>query len=81
MTDTTTTATKVADIIAEHLGVDRAKVTPDAKLIDDLGADSLDCVEVTMALEDDMGVSIDDDDANRCSTVQDWTDLVVKLLA
>lgn len=67
---------RVAAIIAEHLCRDQAKATPDAHLVDDLGADSLDCVEITMALEDEFGIKISDDDAARCHRVQDWAQLV-----
>lgn len=75
MTDQTTAA-KVTAIIAEHLTGDATVVTPDAHLVDDLEADSLDCVEVTMALEDGFDVEISDEEANRCHVVSDWIALV-----
>ena len=62
---------KVKKIVIDHLGVDEAKVTPDSKFIDDLGADSLDTVELVMASEEEFGVEIPDDAAETITTVQD----------
>jgi acyl carrier protein len=62
---------KVKKIIIDQLGVDEAEVTPEAKFIDDLGADSLDTVELVMALEEEFGVEIPDEDAEKIATVQD----------
>jgi len=62
---------KVKKIIVDQLGVDEAEVTPEAKFIDDLGADSLDTVELVMALEEEFGIEIPDEDAEKISTVQD----------
>ncbi len=62
---------KVKEIIAEKLGVEEAKVTPDASFVDDLGADSLDQVELIMAFEDEFDVEIPDEDAEKLQTVQD----------
>ena len=56
-------ADKVKSIIVEQLGVDEEEVTPDASFVDDLGADSLDVVELVMAFEEEFGVEIPDDDA------------------
>ena len=74
---------KVTDLIAEYLGVDRDEVVPRAAFIDDLSADSLDIVELVMALEKEFNVEISDDDAEnsdedaeRISTVQDAIDYV-----
>jgi acyl carrier protein len=61
---------KVKKIIVEQLGVDEAEVTPEAKFIDDLGADSLDTVELVMALEEEFGVEIPDEDAEKITTVK-----------
>jgi len=61
---------KVKKIIVDQLGVDEAEVTPEAKLIDDLGADSLDTVELVMALEEEFGVEIPDEDAEKIATVK-----------
>jgi acyl carrier protein len=62
---------KVSDIIANQLGVDRGMITPEAHVVDDLGADSLDIVELVMALEEAFDLEIPDDDAERIRTVQD----------
>ncbi len=65
------TADRVKKIVVEHLGVEEDKVTPDASFIDDLGADSLDIVELVMAFEEEFGVEIPDDAAEKISTVGD----------
>ncbi|HEX7751015.1 MAG TPA: acyl carrier protein [Novosphingobium sp.] len=65
------TADRVKKIVVEHLGVEAEKVTEDASFIDDLGADSLDIVELVMAFEEEFGVEIPDDAAEKISTVQD----------
>ena len=65
------TADSVKKIVVEQLGVEQDKVTPDASFIDDLGADSLDIVELVMAFEEEFGVEIPDDAAEKISTVQD----------
>jgi acyl carrier protein len=62
---------KVKDIIAKQLGVDGEKVTPEASFIDDLGADSLDTVELVMAFEEAFNIEIPDDDAEKILKVQD----------
>jgi acyl carrier protein len=62
---------KVKQIISEQLGVDENEVTPSASFVDDLGADSLDQVELVMALEEHFGVEIPDEDAEKLRTVQD----------
>jgi acyl carrier protein len=62
---------KVIDIIVDKLGVDRAEVTPEAAFVDDLGADSLDLVELIMAMEEEFGTEIADEDAEKLRTVQD----------
>ena len=61
---------KVKKIIIDQLGVDEAEVTPEAKFIDDLGADSLDTVELVMALEEEFGIEIPDEDAEKIATVR-----------
>lgn len=60
---------KVKSIIAEQLGVKKEEVTSEAKFIDDLGADSLDTVELVMALEEEFGIEIPDEDAEKMATV------------
>ncbi|MCB1315494.1 MAG: acyl carrier protein [Leptospiraceae bacterium] len=64
---------KVKSIIVEQLGVDESEVTPEAHFIDDLGADSLDTVELVMALEEEFGIEISDEDAEKIQTVGDVT--------
>ena len=63
-------ADKVKSIIVEQLGVDEEEVTPDASFVDDLGADSLDTVELVMALEEEFETEIPDEDAEKITTVQ-----------
>jgi acyl carrier protein len=65
------TADRVKKIVVEHLGVDADKVTEESSFIDDLGADSLDIVELVMAFEEEFGVEIPDDAAEKISTVKD----------
>ena len=62
---------KVKEIIVQQLGVDAEKVTPEASFVDDLGADSLDVVELVMAFEEEFGVEIPDDAAETIVTVGD----------
>jgi acyl carrier protein len=62
---------KVREIISKQLGVDIAEVTPDASFVDDLGADSLDTVELVMAFEEAFGVEISDEDAEKILKVGD----------
>ncbi len=64
-------ADKVKSIIAEQLGVKPEEVTPTASFIDDLGADSLDTVELVMALEEEFGIEIPDEDAEKMTAVSD----------
>jgi acyl carrier protein len=65
------TPDRVKKIVVEHLGVEPEKVTEDASFIDDLGADSLDIVELVMAFEEEFGVEIPDDAAEKITTVKD----------
>jgi acyl carrier protein len=62
---------RVIEIIVEQLGVGEDEVTPEASFIDDLGADSLDLVELIMALEEEFGLEISDEEAEKIQTVQD----------
>ncbi len=60
---------RVKEIIVNELGVEAEKVTPDASFVEDLGADSLDTVELVMAFEEEFGIDIPDEDAEKMSTV------------
>jgi acyl carrier protein len=62
---------KVKNIIVEQLGVDEEEVTEDASFVDDLGADSLDTVELVMALEEEFGLEIPDEDAEKITRVKE----------
>jgi acyl carrier protein len=70
------TADRVKKIVVEHLGVESEKVTEEASFIDDLGADSLDIVELVMAFEEEFGVEIPDDAAEKITTVKDAIDYI-----
>lgn len=67
---------KVKEIIVDQLGVKASEVTPEASFIDDLGADSLDIVELIMALEEEFDIEIPDEDAEKITTVQDAIDYI-----
>ncbi len=67
---------KVKEIIAEQLGIDGNTITKNSKVIADLGADSLDIVELIMALEDEFGVTVDEDKVQNLVTVGDIVDLI-----
>lgn len=69
-------AEQVKKIVVEHLGVDAAKVVDNASFIDDLGADSLDTVELVMAFEEEFSVEIPDDAAEKIATVKDAIDFI-----
>ena len=71
-------ADKVKKIVVEHLGVEESKVTETASFIDDLGADSLDTVELVMAFEEAFGVEIPDDAAEKITTVKDAIEFIEK---
>jgi acyl carrier protein len=70
------TSDRVKKIVVEHLGVEADKVTAEASFIDDLGADSLDIVELVMAFEEEFNVEIPDDAAEKISTVKDAIDFI-----
>lgn len=74
------TADKVKEIIVEQLGVDPTQVTSEAHFIDDLGADSLDTVELVMAFEENFGIEIPDEDAEKISTVKNAIEYLEKKL-
>ena len=67
---------QVKQIVVDHLGIDEAKVTEESSFIDDLGADSLDTVELVMAFEEKFGIEIPDDAAETIQTVQNAIDYI-----
>jgi acyl carrier protein len=67
---------RVKEIIVEQLGVEEDEVSPDASFIDDLGADSLDTVELVMAFEEEFNIEIPDEEAEHIATVQDAIDFI-----
>ncbi|MBI4715945.1 MAG: acyl carrier protein [Nitrospirae bacterium] len=71
---------RVRKIVAEQLGVDLEDVTPEASFVDDLGADSLDTVELVMALEEEFDIEIPDEDAEKILTVQNSIDYIKEKL-
>lgn len=79
-TDTRTIAERVRDTVIEHLGIEPDKVTPDARFKDDLGADSLDAIELGMAFEEEFNIEIPDDDVDRLGTCAEVTAYIEKAL-
>lgn len=73
--------TKVKQIVVNQLGVEESAVTPNAKFIEDLGADSLDIVELVMAMEEAFGVEIPDEEAENIRTVEDAISFIKKMEA
>jgi acyl carrier protein len=71
---------KIKEIVIDKLGVEEAKVTMDAKFIDDLGADSLDTVELIMQFEEEFGIEIPDDDAENLLSVKQAVDYIAENL-
>ena len=69
---------RVKEIVAEQLGVDESQVTSEASFMDDLGADSLDTVELVMALEEEFDIEISDENAEKIQTVQDAIDYLTE---
>jgi len=69
---------KVKQIIVEELGVDEAEVTPNARFVDDLGADSLDTVELVMRFEEEFGIEIPDEEAEKILSVRDAIEYIEK---
>ena len=69
---------KVASIIVDQLGVEKDKIKPEASFIEDLGADSMDIVELTMAFEDNFSIQIPDQEEGNIRTVQDAVDYIKK---
>lgn len=73
-----TSEAKIKDIIVEQLGVNADQVTREAKMIEDLGADSLDAVELVMAIEEEFGIEVPDEEAEKLGSVGDIIDYVEK---
>ena len=71
---------KVKEIISKQLGVDQSEVTPEASFVEDLGADSLDTVELVMAFEEAFNIEIPDEDAEKITKVKDAVDYIKKKL-
>ncbi|MBI5484245.1 MAG: acyl carrier protein [Deltaproteobacteria bacterium] len=71
-------AKRVKEIVAEQLGVEAAQVVPEASFMDDLGADSLDTVELVMALEEEFDIEIPDEDAEKIQTVNDAIEYITE---
>jgi acyl carrier protein len=72
---------KVKEIIAKQLGVNPSEVTPEASFVEDLGADSLDTVELVMAFEEAFNIEIPDEDAEKIAKVKDAVDYIKKKMA
>lgn len=70
---------KIQEIVADKLGVEKSKITKEASFIDDLGADSLDTVELIMKMEEDFDIEIPDEDAEKLRTVGDVVDYLDKI--
>lgn len=73
-----TVADRVMDIVADQLSVDREKISPDTSFVNDLGADSLDTVELVMELEDEFDIDIPDDAAEKITTVGQAIEFIEK---
>ena len=71
-------ADKVRKIVVEHLGIEEDKVTPDSSFVDDLGADSLETVELVMAFEEAFNVEIPEDTAEKITTIREAVDYIRK---
>ena len=69
-------AERVIDIVAEQLGVDREKIQPETSFVNDLGADSLDTVELVMAFEEEFGIEIPDEDAEKITRVKEAVEYI-----
>ena len=72
------TFTKVASLLANELGVEESKITLESEVVKDLGADSLDVVQLLMALEDEFGITVSEDEATKIKTVGDIVELIEK---
>lgn len=72
------TVEKIIEILAEQLNIDKSKITEETRIIEDLGADSLDMVELLMTLEEEHGISISNEDAVNIKTIKDIADIISK---
>lgn len=72
------TFTKVAELLAEHLGIDASTITPESEVVKDLGADSLDVVQLLMELEDNFNIVVSEDEAASLRTVGDIVNIISK---
>lgn len=70
---------KIAKLLAEQLGIPQSKITLESKIVEDLGADSLDVVELLMTLEDEMGKTIPDEEVTKIKTVGEIVEVIEKL--
>ena len=70
---------KVSKMLADQLGIDASSIKPEQEVVKDLGADSLDVVELMMALEDEYGITLPESDVENVKTVQDIVDMMEKL--
>lgn len=73
-----TTLEKIQTLLSEQLGISKDKITKDARVIEDLGADSLDVVELLMTMEDEFGITVEDEDAIKLKTIGDILVLIEK---
>lgn len=73
-----TTLEKIQNLLSEQLGVSKDKITKESRVIEDLGADSLDVVELLMTMEDEFGITVDDEDAIKLKTIGDILSLIEK---
>lgn len=80
-TDTADICGRIVNIVVNHLGVDRSKVSQNASFIDDLGADSLDTVELVMAFEEEFNITITDEEAEKCPTISTAMKLILDKVA
>ena len=71
---------KLQNIIADVLNIDKSKITPETTFVDDLGADSLDVFQIIMGIEEEFDIEIDNDEAEKISTVQDAVDQIKKVV-
>ena len=69
---------KVKEIVAEQLGIDKESILPESNILEDLGADSLDVIELLMTLEEEYGISIPDDQIGQVKTISEIVDLIEK---